>query len=117
MKLKTATIDLNVKLTQAEIAAYGERLAAMEIELERMRDAKKETVKGLTEGIDGQAAAVLNLAHVLKTGEEERPVKVKIVPDLESYRMTFVDPDTGEVVFARAMTEQERQGDLPVGDQ
>lgn len=116
MKYKRTRITVAVSLTQKELADRGHDLAKAETEFSDEEKAKSESARAFKETLDALSARITDLSVVILNGSEEREVEVLIVPDFGSNRILFTSAEDGAILRERAMTDAERQGDLPMGN-
>lgn len=112
---RTETRNLPVKLREDELLERGHSLASViqDITSEEARqvDVKAQMKARLSE----LEARRSQLAIVVSRREEQRDVTCDVFHDYDRVVVETVRRDTGEVVYSRAMTEDERQLPLPAG--
>ena len=114
-KSRTETRNLPCELSEGELKERGFQLAKVvqDIAAETTRQGDQEAqMKATLAALGGQKA---RLASAVARREEFRDVMVDIYFDLDDKTVETVRQDTGEVIFTRPMTDEERQMDLPVG--
>lgn len=100
---------LPVRLTQDEIRARGERLAAVHGALDQIaieEDDAKKKFKDRRNPLEGEIGL---LAHIIRKKEEKREVAVDLVADFATGKVREVRSDTGEVVRERDIRFEEQQ--------
>lgn len=105
--------DLPVALTRDELFERGERLALQDQLLADAEAARKQSAlehKGKINDIKSERS---RLALIVRERAESRPVPVTKVEHFARGVTDIVRTDTGEVVRSKAMTDDERQSDLP----
>lgn len=118
--LKSTTEELPVALTQEELLDRGQKLAQVEVDLRTQQIAANATRKELKEAESKLRALRTELAAVVRSRKEPRPVKVETTvyfnggppngrPVVRAHRI-----DTGEVLFSRDATPEELQQPLPL---
>ncbi len=103
--------ELPVKLTEAELMKLGDQAAEDQRAIEHV----KIDIKSLNEDKKGLEDARTRKLHDIKAGVEQRLVKCLIEEDLDKNVLRVTRQDTGEIVEERALTLQERQGELGFG--
>lgn len=103
---------LKVKLTEAELAERGARLAHEVSEIRKLEDRKRESAAEFKTAIDALTQSSRTLAGIVERGEETRDVECYLaIRGDEAFIMRL---DTGDVVDRRKATEEERQEKLPI---
>ncbi|MCC6989914.1 MAG: hypothetical protein IT181_12995 [Acidobacteria bacterium] len=113
MDTRTVSQVLTCQLTDDEQRERGRQLAEAlravgEEELDQK--AQKERMKERLEALHGE---VTRLGGIVRAGEEERAVQVRLELDDEKGMVHSVRLDTGELFHSRPMTQQEKQRALP----
>lgn len=111
---RTVVRSLPCRLTEEELLKKGGELAAtvQDIETEERRQMdQKATMKARMTEIEARRT---QLAIAVSRREEDRDVQVDIFHDYQRGVVEDVRRDTGEVVFRRVMSEDERQQELPI---
>lgn len=112
--VRTETRVLPVKLDADELRDRGDKLAAviqdLNAEENRQIDIKTQMKARLTE-LDSRKT---QLAIVISRREEDRDVLVDVFHNYVKFTVETARRDTGEVINARRMTEEERQQLLPL---
>lgn len=101
--------DLPVQLTQDEITERGQRLAAVDGEIESHLQREKEVKANLKATRSRLEAERSLLSMVVRNREEARPVRVTLHGDHEAGLVFEIRDDTGEVVRTRPLTDDDRQ--------
>lgn len=99
------------RLTDSEVLAKGEQLAAARLKIEELKDRRKE----LNEKISARQDEVLELAQLIDARAEEREVKCVWIEDFTHKVKKLIRQDTGEEVESCTMTAADLQDDLPMG--
>ena len=103
------TKRLPVVLTEDELAVRSQELAKAVGDLEETDEARKASASFHGAEVKAARAVVARLSKVVRERREYRDVEVKDVFDYAEKRVDTVRLDTGERVWTRAMTEDERQ--------
>jgi hypothetical protein len=108
--------QLPVKMTDAEKLVKNQQLVKelenkQLLELEKKAFAEKHKAK-----VSEVDEAISKLAQECRSGKEERPVECVEVPRYTDNMVDIVRDDTGDVVFSRPTTPEERQNGLPFGE-
>lgn len=101
---------LAVELEPEEVKAKGVELAQAHKRLRHYEGEKKKAAADWKAKIDHESARIDDLARVVRSGEEERPVLVELVADLEERKVRTRRTDTGEIVAVRALSAAELEG-------
>lgn len=104
-----STYRCPVKLTEAEVAARGERLAKLTEELAAHRNAKREEASIWTGKIKDVEKSIAELAQIVTSGQELRDVPVREEVDGPNRAVRIIRTDTGEAIFTRAATDADLQ--------
>lgn len=103
---------LKVKLTEAEIAERGARLAHEVSEIRKLEDRKRESAAEYKTAIDAFTQSSRTLAGIVERGEETRDVECHLT--IHGDQAVIRRGDTGEVIERRNATEEELQEKLPL---
>ena len=123
----TETRNLIVKHDDHARSDIGMEMSRIKLRIVGLEDEKKGIAQSLKTQIDDLDARLEKYAHILKNGGEERPVACRWIfevsgMDAEGQWMRhpeykcLVREDTGEVVSAVRITEQDRQANLDLGE-
>lgn len=107
------TKQLSVQLTDPEILAAAQELAAVmeEVDVLETREAeRRQTFKASLAALDGRRR---ELGRKIARREEVRDVEVEVRVDWRKGLATETRVDTGEVIAERPVTAEERQARLP----
>jgi hypothetical protein len=102
--------NLPCKLTEAELLARGDAMAAAELKI----DTLKAERRGVNAQIREQTDERNKLAHTIESELEHRPVICKWIADFTHNVFRLVRQDTGDEIETRPMTAADRQGALPL---
>lgn len=103
---------LPVQLTQDERMQCADALANALQRVESAKEKKRRIVKDLDREIAEVQQEALELRNNVASGKEYREVIVHRVFDYAKATVTESRTDTGDVLFTRAMTDEERQSKL-----
>lgn len=103
---------LPVKLTEAELAERGARLAHEVGEIRKLEDRKRESAAEFKTAIDALTQSSRALAGIVERGEETRDVECYLT--IQGDQAVIRREDTDDVVERRNATEQELQEKLPL---
>lgn len=103
---------LPVPLTETEVRIKGEELAALERCIADIEAEKSAAAKRLGDAVKEGRAKALEIAQMIESREELRPVQVVEHPDFGRQVVDLVRVDTGVVIRSRPMTERDRQVSL-----
>ena len=106
------TKSLKVELGPGEIAKRAIAMAGQHAELARVANEKDETVKHFKATMAGIEAEIAELAVAVNSGFVYAPVECEEFEDWDGKRVVQVRSDTGEQIWERPMTEEERQRPL-----
>jgi hypothetical protein len=104
--------NLDVELTDLEVAAYADSLAIDKINLDNMKEEKARSNKAYTESIKELDEALTEVAIKVRSKKEEREVECRWDYDFTLNTKTLIRTDTGEVVETRVIEASERQEQL-----
>lgn len=110
--LRVFTKSLRVQLTDEERRDMAIDLAGEQGRLDAARAEKEEAMKTHGAAIKRHEAEVGILATCVNNGFVYRDVEVEEIEDWNGKRIVHVRTDTGEEIFERPMTEDERQRPL-----
>ena len=105
---------LKVILTEAEERQFGKDIARARQELAATNDQLDEVKAQFKARLEGHEKDMNRLALLLNNGYEYRDVECEVISNYKDGQITVVRTDTGEPVEERAMTDNERQRELPV---
>ena len=119
--LGQATRTCSVPLTNDELLTKADRLAQIEDEIrqeELHQEDQKRAMKSRLAALDSERASV---ASTVRRKAEPREVVCDLIVDLEHGKVHETRTDTGERIFTRLMTDEEKQRKLvpdgkPAGD-
>jgi len=106
------TKQLQCKLSEAEVLAFGRELAGAHAEKNRVQaqlDAVKADYKGK---IEEQLGRISSLSAKVHSGIETRDVECVMEKNFETGRVTVVRLDCGKIIEDRPMREDEKQMEL-----
>lgn len=103
---------LPVQLTDTERMQCADALANALQRVESAKEKKRRFVKELDKEIGEVQQEAIELRNAVASGKEYREVIVHRVFDYEKATVTDSRTDTGDVLFTRAMTDEERQSKL-----
>jgi hypothetical protein len=106
------TRTLRCRLTERELLERGHRLASLHAEISSLEDARRSSASEYKSQIDLAEAQLSAIAREVRSGAQERQVEVRREKDFDRNVEEVIRLDTGEVVETRALTPQERQGEL-----
>lgn len=106
--------DLPVTLSKGELWARSEELVKEQKAITELKETKRETVAEINEDIKLKEKRIDKLVTALDTGVERRHVMCEWRHNVKSREMELYRLDTGEQVVSRKMTDDERQGFLPI---
>lgn len=110
--LKEERITVSAPLTEAEKARYADEMAALDGEIEALKDERAEVSNRLKKQIDAKEEERLALSRAVNDGET-REVLCDCLKDYNTGEMVWTDafPPYAEVL-RRKMTEEEKQPSL-----
>ena len=111
---RTETRFLPCRLTDDELLDRGHRLAAMTQQISETEDRQQAEKKRMKAHLDGLYDAQAQVATVVSAREDLRDVACEVTHDYDAWQVRVVRTDTGELLSARAMTDDERQLGLPL---
>jgi hypothetical protein len=109
---KSYTMDLPVRLADDELLRVAKVLAKELKAKDKLETEAKVSAQEFKDKLKEADSTVSDLAHVLKTGQEVRPVDVVEQPDFSRGIVLIVRLDTEEPVSQRRLEEHERQVSL-----
>lgn len=104
--------DLRCELTDSEVAAVAEELALQVGEREKTETAKASAAAAFGATLKAQAQEIGLLGRKVRDKAEQRAIECQRIADYKQGVMETVRLDTGEVISRRALTVEERQGQL-----
>jgi len=104
----TEVRPLPVKLTEPELVKRGDEMASCELKIEELK-ASRSAING---EISGEVKRRAELAHVIDSGVETREVRCEWQPDFAKNVFRLVRLDLGATIDTRAMSADDRVGDL-----
>jgi hypothetical protein len=114
--VRRITKHLRCDLSDAEKLGMGQELAREQAMLTVGEERKVEVVAAIKAEIAVHEAQVQHLSRTLNNGYEYRDVACEVVEDFDNKTVRTTRTDTGEEVDLRAMTPEEAQRPLPMGD-
>lgn len=112
--IEMSTKILPTQLTNEEVQKRGEELAGLFEKIEELKGAKADDMKAWKDRIETAQMNAHQLATIITTGFEDRPVTCCTTFDYQRLSVTTSRTDTGEILDTRPMTEDERQRELPL---
>ena len=88
--------------------------AAMTQQISETEDRQQAEKKRMKAHLDGLYDARAQIATVVSAREDLRDVACEVTHDYDAWQVRVVRTDTGELLSARAMTDDERQLGLPL---
>ena len=111
--MKRITLSLHCEFTDQELAEKAQELSQATIELREAEEEKAAVSKTYSENIKEIRGRMGGLARAYKARGETRLVECVVrMNEPEPLQKTTIRMDTGEVVKAEPMTEEERQEKL-----
>lgn len=108
MQLETGyTKDLDISLSDEEVADRGERLARAVAERKTVEEEKAKATRAFAERLKAIDLRVLQLTNAVNDRKEARPVLVSDRADLRRLLIETYRHDTGAVIDSRPMTQDE----------
>lgn len=111
--VKIVVRSLGVELNETQIGEKLTAVAGLELDIVEL-EAKRKAINTRIRGMKG---AILEHCKNHRDGHEERDVEVEIRHNYRLGVVTATRKDTGVVLDKRAMTVEERQADLALGDE
>jgi hypothetical protein len=108
------TKSLKVELLESEIASRAIGMAGSHAELARVTQEEAETKKHYKATIARIEAEIDEQATAVNSGFVYQDVECTEVEDWDNKRMLHIRMDTGEEIWQRPMTEEERTADRPL---
>lgn len=105
--------NIEIRLTEDERASYRERFVAISAEIEELTEEKNRVRTRCDRQIRERRAELKALLEVLDRGVEVRRIAVLEEKDLHEGTLLVRRADTGEALYARPLTQDEMQADLP----
>lgn len=113
--VSTRTEDLLVDLQDKEVDTRAREMAAVAGQLNRAREEKKKVMAEHATRIKGLEEKFDKLSETVREGRELRPVVVEVWHDYKRGAVIEIRQDSGETIHERALSMDERQGDLAPG--
>lgn len=114
--MRKYTLDLPVVLNETEVAEKGRELASgalraaqLDAKIVEAKEEARDTIKAFKEKLTEVRGRVKTLAKAIRKMENIQPVEVEARVADDNSKVEVVRLDTGVVVEARALTEQDRQ--------
>lgn len=104
--------NLPVSLEQAEMAERGQMLGQLGVEIEDLKQVRKDAASEAQAEINGKETHRRDLQKVVAAGAETRPVNCRKEINWGANVVRVIRVDTGEVVDTRAVEADERQASL-----
>lgn len=101
--------ELRCELGDAEVAERADELARSHGDLERLEAEESVAKAGFKQRRQTLVGRQAELAREVRERKAERPVRVEKRADYNTGRIVHVRTDTGEPIFEREMTPDERQ--------
>ena len=105
--------NIEIRLTEDERASYRERFVAISGKIEELTEEKNRVRTRCDREIRELRTELKALLGVLDRGVEVRRVAVLEEKDLHERVLLVRRADTGEALYARPLTQEEMQADLP----
>ena len=114
--LKRTVQTLPCKLTTDEQLERGRQLAGVLEDMHSEDSAQEEQKRAMKSRVAALEAERDRLQLVVSRGQEPRDVETEDVADYKSGRVYRIRMDTRQIVFERALTDEERQEPMPLAD-
>lgn len=114
---KRVTRILPVKLTSREVVERGQLAAQVIHKIDEVEREKKRVTADAKEQTDRLESELRRLSYIVEREEEDRTVECFWRFDFMKNEKNLLRDDTGEVVETKAMTDEERQIALEIGDE
>ena len=114
---KRVTRILPVKLTTREVVERGQLAAQVIRQIDDVDRVKKQAAADAKESSDRLESELRRLSYIVEREEEDRTVECFWRFDFMKNEKNLIREDTGEVVETKAMTDEERQIALEIGDE
>lgn len=112
---KKVTQRLRCNLSDEEKINAGKELAEATNELSSIEEDKTQVMADFKAQVTAQEAKVSMLSNKLRSGYELRNVQCEVIFGVpESHQKQTVRLDTNEIVSTETMSEEEKQGNLPL---
>lgn len=111
------SIPVTHLFTSDEMEQFALEMASQLGEVQNLESEKKVTMSDFKEKIDEAQSKANNAAYKHRTGKETRYLMCHKVADYATGEMVWSNPDNGEIVQRRKMTEEERQMPLMPRDE
>lgn len=112
-KVENFVRDLRVALKTEEIAERADRAAQLLAERDSKEEEQKAAAKHAKSIVESMEAELRRLSNEVRTKATYREVQCERVYDFRLGKIFEKRLDTGDVLFERAMTDAERQRELP----
>ena len=112
MKVSNSNEFLPCKLTNEELLDYGDQMARVQQDINAEEDRQKSAKEELKSRMAKLESQRSELANKVARKEEYRDVEVETTINYEAETYSKIRLDTGEVLFQREITEEERQMEL-----
>lgn len=110
--MRTVSVALPCRLTEAELLERGEALAIERDERNKLVAVAKATAADYKQRIESRDSEVDRLAMIVRDKAETRPVVCELRRDMERGVMETWRTDTGELVATRVLESHERNLEL-----
>ena len=115
MLTPTETRELQVALSDDELIGRSQKLVSLLDEVDELQEDAKDAAAAVKVDVKTKLTEAKKLRRVVSTGSEERDVLCEWQADPVALTMTLVRVDTGARIETRAMTAEERQGEMFAG--
>jgi len=115
-RLKFVTKDVQVELSADELKARSQRMATVSRLIREKKLAAKNAAAAIMAEVKELVAEHEKLEHVVETGKEDRPVKCREEFNYERSIVEYIRCDNDEIAGHRAMTNHEKQTNIPGTD-
>jgi hypothetical protein len=113
MKLpKRITKELDVVLSDREVLLRGKMLAESRVEFRKIKDEAKSVAKEYKDDLEAIEDEMRKLDVAVTSGSEPRPVECEWAALYEVGTKQLTRLDTGEVVSAEPLSDEERQVEM-----
>lgn len=103
------SIPVTHHFTEDELKGFAQEMAHAQSEAEKLEDEKKQIADSYKRRLDVETKKVSIAASKYRSGKETVHVYCNKVADYETGEIQWTDPDTGEILQRRRMTDEERQ--------
>jgi len=104
--------DVEIKMTDAELAEAGRSLAAADYEVELLEEQKKNALKEWTTKIEAKQLMVRELRDKVRSGTKIIAIECRRLDNQTTFAVETFRIDTGELIDSRPMTTAERNAAL-----